>query len=188
MISLAAAHLDVTAETGELRSLDEIIDTPLSSIPQLPTNHRDYERRMVDRLKVAQENQRNHLKRKRLLLEAWDEVFQTLHACTLQFAPLLHTMMYDACDLRKQGIVGSHFDGPRAWRILDSRINAGERTKADKLYYGKCLAAQKASRLPDNCISDAFTKRAIAFVLFIMPNLAQKYTQSPGTQPTTSWR
>ena len=177
LASLAAAHLAVTAETGELRSLDEIIDTPLSSIPQLPPTHRDYERRMVDRMKVAQENQRNELKRKRLLLEAWDEVFQTLHACTMQFAPLLHTMMYDACDMRKQGIVGSHFDGPRAWRILDSRISAGERTKADKLYYDKCLAAQKASRLPDHCNADAFTKRAIAFVLFIMPNLAQKYTQ-----------
>ena len=69
-----------------------------------------------------------------------------------------------------------------------TRINAGERTKADKLYYGKCLAAQKVSRLPDHCNSDAFTKRAIAFVLFIMPNLTQKYTQSPGTQPTTSRR
>ena len=85
---------------------DELIDTPLSSIPELPPTHRDYERRMVDRLKVSQENHRNHLKRKRLLLEAWDEVFQTLHACTLRFAPLLHTMMYEACDLRMQGIIG----------------------------------------------------------------------------------
>ena len=108
---LAAAHLAVTAETGELRALDEIIDTPLSSIPELPPTLRDYERRMVDRRKVSQENQRNHLKRKRLLIEAWDEVCQTLHAWTLRFAPLLHTMMYEACDLRKQGIIGSHFDG-----------------------------------------------------------------------------
>ena len=43
LAALAAAHLAVTAETGELRSLDEIIDTPLSSIPQLPLTHRDYE-------------------------------------------------------------------------------------------------------------------------------------------------
>ena len=49
-----------------------------------------------------------------------------------------------------------------------------ERTKADKLYYDKCLAAQKASRLPDHCNADAFTKRAMAFVLSIMPNLAQR--------------
>jgi hypothetical protein len=124
---LAAAHLAVTAETGELRALDEIIDTPLSFIPELPPIHRDYERRRVDRLKVTEENHRNHLKQKQLLLEAWDEVFQTLHACTLRFAPLLHTMMYEACDLRKQGIIGSHFDGPRVWRLLDSRINANER-------------------------------------------------------------
>ena len=68
-----------------------------------------------------------------------------------------------------------------AWRILDSRINANERTKADKLYYDKCLAAQKASKLPDSCNADAFTKRAIAFVLFIMPNLylAHKYLVLP---------
>ena len=115
MASLAAAHLAVTAETGELRALDEVTDTPLSFLPELPPTHRDYERRMVGRLKVTQEN---HLKRKRLLLEAWDEVFQTLHACTLRFAPLLHMMMYEACDLRTQGIIGSHFDGIRAWRIL----------------------------------------------------------------------
>ena len=50
MASLAAAHLAVTAETGELRALDEIIDTPLSSLPELPRTHRDYERRMVDHL------------------------------------------------------------------------------------------------------------------------------------------
>ena len=42
----------VTAETGELRALDEIIDTPLSSKPELPPTHRDYERRMVDRLRL----------------------------------------------------------------------------------------------------------------------------------------
>ena len=118
MASLAAAHLAVTAETGELRALDKIIGIPLSSLPELPPIHRDYERRMVDRLKVTEENHRNHLKQKPLLLEARDEVFQTLHACTLRFAPLLHMMKYEACDLRTQGIIGSHFDGIRAWRIL----------------------------------------------------------------------
>ena len=114
LASLAVALLAVTVETGELRALDEIIDTPLSSIPELPPTHRDYERRMVDRLKVSQENQRNHLKRKRLLLEAWDEVFQTLHACTLRFASLLHTMMYEACDTcESKVLLGRTLMGPR---------------------------------------------------------------------------
>ena len=61
--------------------------------------------------------------------------------------------------------------------ILLSRINATERTRADKLYYDKCLAVQKGHRLPDDCPSDAFSKRAVAFVLHLMPNLAQTYTQ-----------
>ena len=175
--SLAAARLAVTAETGGLLALEEIIDIPLSSMPALPTSHRDHSRRMVDRLKISQDNTRNQLKRRRLLWEAWDELFQTLHKSTKRFAPLLHTMMWESCNLRAAGVVGGHFDGPLAWRILLSRINATERTKADKLYYDSCLGIQKANRLSDGCAADAFSKRAIAFVLHLMPNLAQKYTQ-----------
>ena len=75
------------------------------------------------------------------------------------------------------GVLGGHFDGPLARRILLSRINATERTKADKLYYDSCLGVQKANRLPDGCPSDAFSRRAVASVLHLMPNLAQKCTQ-----------
>ena len=50
-----------------------------------------------------------------------------------------------------------------------------KRTKADTLYCDKCLAVQKGHRLPDGCPSDAVSKRAIAFVLLLMPNFAQKY-------------
>ena len=67
-------------------------------------------------------------------MEAWDELFNVLHECTLRFAPLVHHMLYEVCDLRPMGFIGGHFDGPRAWRILDSRISATERTKADKQY------------------------------------------------------
>ena len=48
--SLAAARLAVTVETGNLLALEEIIDIPLNSLPMLAMGHRDYERRMVDRL------------------------------------------------------------------------------------------------------------------------------------------
>ena len=68
--SLAAARLAVTAETGDLLALEEIIDIPLNSMPMLALGHRDYERRMVARLKISQDNTRNHLKRRRLLWEA----------------------------------------------------------------------------------------------------------------------
>ena len=115
--SLAAARLGVTAETGDLLALEEIIDIPLYSMPMLPIGHREYERRMVDRLKITQDNTRNHLKRRRLLWEAWDELFQILHACTKRLAPLLHTMMWKSCNLRAMGVLGGHFDGPLAWRI-----------------------------------------------------------------------
>ena len=143
---------------------------------------------MVDRLKITQDNTRTQLKRRRMLWEAWDELFQVLHACTKRTAPLLHTMMWESCNLRPLGVAGGHLDGPLAWRILLSRINADERTKADKLYYDTRLAAQKLHRLPDSCAADAYSKRAIAFVLHRMPNLAQKYTQEDAGQPTTSWR
>ena len=166
--ALAAVRLAVTAETGDLLALEEIIDIPFSSMPMLAVGHRDYERRMVDRLKISQDNARNHLKRRRILWEAWDELFQVLHACTKRHAPLLHTMMWESCNLRAMGLgvarrtllmVHSH-----AGRILLSRINATERTKADKLYHDKCLAVQKAYRLSDGCASDAFSKRAVALV------------------------
>jgi hypothetical protein len=174
--ALAAARLAVTAETGDLLALEEIIDIPLSAMPMLAMGHRDFERRMVDRLKISQDNTRNHLKRRRLLWEAWDQLFQILHASTKRLAPLLHTMMWESCNLRAMEVLGGHFDGPLAWRILLSRINATERTKVDKLYYDSCLGIQKSNRLSDGCAADAFSKRAIAFVLHLMPNLAQKYT------------
>ena len=97
-------------------------------------------------------------------------------------------MMWESCNLRALGVVRGHFDGPLAWRILLSRINATERTKVDKLYYDKCLAVQKANRLSDGCPSDAFSKRAVAFVLHLMPNLAQKYTQEDAADYIDSWR
>ena len=53
-----------------------------------------------DRLKLTQENTKNHLKRRRIMLESWDEVFHMLHACTKRCAPLLHQTMYEACDMR----------------------------------------------------------------------------------------
>ena len=52
LANLAAAHLAVIAENGELPMLDEIIDMPLNALPVLTTSHRDCETRMVDRLKV----------------------------------------------------------------------------------------------------------------------------------------
>ena len=55
--TLAAVHL---AETGEVPMLEEIIDMPLDALPMLALGHRDYERRMVDRLKLTQENTKNN--------------------------------------------------------------------------------------------------------------------------------
>ena len=51
--TLAAAHLAVTAETGEVPMLEEIIDMHIGALPMLAITHRDYERRMVDRLNVT---------------------------------------------------------------------------------------------------------------------------------------
>ena len=39
---------------------------------------------------------KNHLKRRRIMLESWDEISHMLHACTKRFAPLLHQTMYDS--------------------------------------------------------------------------------------------
>ena len=76
-LALAAVLLAVTAETGEVPMLEEIIDMPIGALPMLAIGHRDYERRTVDRLKVTQENTKNHHKRRRIMLESWDEVFHS---------------------------------------------------------------------------------------------------------------
>ena len=68
----------------------------------------DHSRRIVERLKVTQDNTRNHLRRRWLTLEAWDELFNVLHECTLRFAPLVHHMLYEVCDLRPMGFIGGH--------------------------------------------------------------------------------
>ncbi len=80
--SLAAARLAVTAETGGLLALEEIIDIPLSSMPALPTGHRDHSTRMADRLTITQDNTRHHLQRRRLLSAAWDQLLPPLPAFT----------------------------------------------------------------------------------------------------------
>ena len=67
--------------------------------------------------------------------------------------------------------------GPRAWRILDARIEGGdgERTEFDKDFYDTALKYQKGHRLPNGSSMLEYQRRAFAFVQHIMPNLAQKF-------------
>ena len=175
---MSAKDYGVVAETGIPPALAEIIDDDLDDYPMLAITHRDYERRKGERNRIAKANHKNAMLRQRLTLSCWNELFAGLHLCCKANAPLLMQVLYDACDLTSAGYVGGYFDGPRAWRIIKARISSADdtRSKHDKNYYRACLNAQLANRLPGGAPAAEFTRRAMAYVLYIMPNLAQKYT------------
>ena len=51
-------------------------------------------------------------------------------------APILSRQLESECDLYTlHGLPGSYKDGPRAWRIVESKIHGGERSEMDKDFY-----------------------------------------------------
>ncbi|KAL1499393.1 hypothetical protein AB1Y20_011599 [Prymnesium parvum] len=75
---LAAKGLLVVANGSEPASTRQIVDIDLDSLPELPTDHRDYERRLETRIRLLAENQRNKEKRWQLTMSAWTQVYTAL--------------------------------------------------------------------------------------------------------------
>jgi hypothetical protein len=71
-------------------SVARIIDVDLSDSPELPVDHRDYERRHQHRIKVLAENRANAIRRQQLTLEAWTDLYTLYAASTEVTAPVLH--------------------------------------------------------------------------------------------------
>ena len=67
-----------------------IVDTPLTSHPELPPDHKDYERRSQFRIAAIAKNESNEKRRMQLTLRAWTEIYTLFAASTEHSAPVLH--------------------------------------------------------------------------------------------------
>ena len=161
----------------------QIIDIDLSSLPELPQDHRDYHRRLETRIKVQAQNDANASRRWAIVMDAWTDLYVAIKACTETTAPVFSRQLRDACDLAKtQGIAGGYKDGPRAWRAVLGKLAGGERTEADKDFYRSAERLQRASHLPDGCAAAEFSRKALAFLINIKPHLAQSYDDDDTTE------
>lgn len=173
---LAARGLLAVANGGEPAATRQIVDVPLDALPELPADHRDYERRLETRIRMQIENQKNKEKRFQLTMAAWTQIYTALKICTQKTAPMLSRELLELCDLSTDGMADGYFDGPRAWRIICGRLAGEERTKQDKEYYRTAEALQRSKPLADGCSAGDYSKRAMAYLVHIKPNLP--YTSS----------
>eukprot|EP00966_Prymnesium_polylepis_P025201 581368-Prymnesium_polylepis.2 len=65
---------------------------------------------------------------------------------------------------------------------MDRIEGDGEITEYDKNSYVTALQFQQNNRLANGSTSDEYQKRALAFVQYIIPNLAQKYEPHGATE------
>ena len=177
---LSPYELVTVAETGIPPAARAIIDTPLDDLPELPEGHAGFEARKKERRKIIKEIQENAEKRLRITLRAWNLLFESLRSCCLKRAPILADELYENCALERshnRPELKGNFDGPRAMRIIDKRIEgSGERTVFDKNFYKTALEFQEKNPLQNGATQAEYLKRASAFTQHIMPNLAQKFT------------
>ena len=143
---LAGLHLLAVAQGYEPASARHIKDINLAEIPELPTNHRDHQRRLESRIKVKAQNESNAEKRRTLKLEAWTQLYALFKTSTELTAPVFSRELKKLCDLSVTlGVEGGYFDGPRAYRMTWHKIHARERSEADKDYYRDAERIQRSS-------------------------------------------
>ena len=177
--TLAGLKLLAVAQGGNHPEAEAIIDVDLSEHPELDLTHRDYCRRMEFRSKVIAQNKSNALKRQRIMLEAWTELYTLLKKCTEKTAPVLSRKLMTLCDMATtHSMPGGYYDGPRAWQLALGALRSAERTEADKDFYRTAERLQLASHLADGCRADEYSTKAMAFVQHIAPNLPQAYEQA----------
>ena len=91
-----------------------IIDVDLRLIPELPSGHRDYERRNEVRLRSRLQNEKNQLDRFLITMQERTLVYEALSTAAEGGAPVLYETMRVRCDLSFNGpeYIG-YRDGPR---------------------------------------------------------------------------
>lgn len=93
----------VVANGGQPTSLLQIIDIPLSAIPELPMGQPGYERRFETRLRAHIDNQRNAERRWEITMRAWTAIYSALKESTAKNAPMLSRELLEVCDSELRG-------------------------------------------------------------------------------------
>ena len=73
-----------------------IVDVDLTTLPELPPEHRDYSRRVEARSRILAQNESNDRKRYTITMDARTELYAKLKACTAPTAPLLSRRLQEA--------------------------------------------------------------------------------------------
>ena len=181
---LASRGLLAVAQGGMPPAAAQIINVDLTELPELPVDHRDHNRRKETRIRTITANKANDVKRKQLIYDAWTEIYGLVYKSVEVSAPVLAQELKDHCDLATtSGMPGGYFDGPRAWAILLDRLSSGgRRTEADKDFYRAAERVQRSAKLANGCLSADYSKKALAFLIHIKPNLPQSYDDDDTTQ------
>ena len=146
----AAHELISVVETGVHPAMNEIIIVDVDNeLPMLAPQDPQYHRRLSERKRIEMQNATNRERIKRLTYKAWNVAFESLRQACVKNAPLLAFELYQLCAISDPQVPLGTFDGPRAWRILDARIEGGdgERTEFDKDFYDTALKYHKGHRL-----------------------------------------
>lgn len=179
---IAAAGLATTAAGGSPASSNSYVDVPLDSLPDLPSDHPQFERRRESRIRIQTQNAVNARRRYSIIMEGRTEIFSAFHMCAEETAPMFARELREACDYARYAVSGGYFDGTLAFRMAYQKLFAGERTKADREFYRAAEQLQRSSRLPDGCSSEEFMKKAFAWIYRIRPHLAQAYSDQDAAE------
>ena len=173
------AHLLVVADGGEPERNAKLKEWDLSKVPALNPSDRDFSRREMERMKLIRINEDFLDDKFTNTMTDWTRIYMSIAMCAKTSAPLFYQRIKLVCNLAERGaasIAGGYWDGPLAWKmLLVSLATDGQgRTASDKKYYRAAEAIQRANRLPDYCLADDYSRKAIAFLTHILPNHPQK--------------
>ena len=163
---LTQAQLIQSANGEESPAVSSMIDTPLDMLPELPLEHPRYETRRSERLKVSIANERNRLDRLRIIYAEWDTIYSALALAAKDNCPILARDLRRKCDLTSQGVLGGHFNGPLAWRMVLQHLFGQERTRYDKAFYRNAETDGWEPLLSGEVNPDSrFTRNNVGFTL-----------------------
>ena len=179
---IAAAGLITTAKGGSPPAATRLVDVPLDSLPDLPRDHSNFERRRELRIRTQTQNAANARQRYSLTMEGRTTIFAAIYRSLETTAPMFARELRESCDYARHGVDGGYFDGTLAFRMSYAKLFAAERTKADREFYRAAELLQRSTRLPDGCRPEEFMKKAYAWIYKIRPHLAQGYSDADAAE------
>ena len=128
--------LAVAKDGADPDSVKELVDYDLSMVPSLPPTHPHYHRNLETRMRYQQHNDSNMQKRLALRYKAWTKVYTLFKVSTEVTAPVFSRRLLESCSFELlHGMTDGYFDGPRAYRMVELKINGASRSNTDKNFY-----------------------------------------------------